>query len=72
MYTAMADAYIFQKILGKEVNDVKTFFNGVMMGAVVGVAVSAAMLQQMRPDVTRRMIRDGKHMLKMHRSKMHV
>lgn len=72
LYTAKADEYIFEKQYRKDVIFMSRFFTGVMMGAAVGIAVSAAMLQQARPDVTRKMIRDGKHFLKQQRNRMPI
>lgn len=43
------------------------FMLGVMSGAAVGVAVSAAMLDHMRPDVTSKMMRNGRKVMHRYR-----
>lgn len=46
------------------------FSMGMMMGLCTGVAVSALALDKMRPDVTAKMMRNGKRMVHRYK-KMH-
>lgn len=43
------------------------FSTGLIAGSAIGMAVSAVVLQKMRPDVTNKMVNDGKRALRQYR-----
>lgn len=46
------------------------FKTGLMTGAIIGVAVSAIALNSMRPDVTAKMLRNGRKVVNRYKKQM--
>lgn len=48
------------------------FTFGIVAGSMLGMAASYAVLDHMRPDVTRKMMRNGKKVIGRYKRQMHM